>query len=79
MVVALLVALAGAFVAALALGAVKIPFGDVIASLTGGDVSAISAKIINDLRLPRAVEAIVVGCFWVSCGVGFLPERLRGS
>lgn len=74
MVVALLVALAGAFVAALALGAVKIPFGDVIASLTGGDVSAISAKIINDLRLPRAVEAIVVGA-----ALGVAGALLQGA
>jgi iron complex transport system permease protein len=73
-VIALLVALAAAFVAALALGAVKIPFADVISALTGGDVSATSSKIITDLRLPRAVEAIIVGA-----ALGVAGAMLQGA
>jgi iron complex transport system permease protein len=73
-VVLLLVGLAGAFVAALALGAVRIPFADVISALTGGDVPATSAKIINDLRLPRALEAVLVGA-----GLGVAGALLQGA
>lgn len=74
MVLALAVALCAAFVTALALGAVSIPFSDVIKSLTGGDVSPISQKIINDLRLPRAVEAVVVGA-----ALGVAGALLQGA
>lgn len=70
----LLVALAASFVAALALGAVSIPFHDVVAALTGGDVSATSHKIISDLRLPRAIEAIVVGA-----ALGVAGAMLQGA
>lgn len=73
-VVALLVLLAGAFVAALALGAVSIPFGDVIASLTGGDVPSATKKIVLDLRLPRATEAVIVGA-----ALGVAGTLLQGA
>lgn len=74
MVAVLLLALAGAFVAALALGAVNIPFSDVIHALTGGDVSATSRKIIVDLRLPRAVVAVLVGA-----ALGVAGAMLQGA
>lgn len=74
MVLALLLALCAAFVTALALGAVSIPFADVIRSLTGGDVGRVSEKIINDLRLPRAVEAVVVGA-----ALGVAGAMLQGA
>lgn len=60
-VVLLLLAVCAATVAALALGAVSVPFGDVLKSLFGGAVDPSNDKIVMDLRLPRAVEAIVVG------------------
>lgn len=73
-VVALIVALIVAFITALALGAVSIPFHDVITALTGGDVSETSKKIISDLRLPRAIEAIVVGA-----ALGVAGAMLQGA
>lgn len=73
-VLTLLVLLAAAFVAALALGAVKIPFSDVIGSIFGGKVPAASDKIISDLRLPRAVEAVVVGA-----ALGVAGALLQGA
>lgn len=60
-VVTLLVLLVGAFLAALAFGAVKVPLGDVVNALFGGTVPDVSQTIITDLRLPRAIEAIIVG------------------
>ncbi|MGH2959773.1 MAG: FecCD family ABC transporter permease [Solirubrobacterales bacterium] len=73
-VVGLLVALAAAFVAALALGAVSIPFADVLKSLFGGEVRPTTDKIVMDLRLPRAVEAIVVGA-----ALGVAGALLQGA
>lgn len=57
----MLVALAAATCASLALGAVDVPLGDVIDSLLGRQVPETSQKIIEILRLPRTVEAILVG------------------
>lgn len=57
----LLFAVATATIASLAFGAVSIPFGDVLSALFGGSVSPSTDKIVLDLRLPRTVEAIVVG------------------
>lgn len=73
-VVALALALVAAFVTALAVGAVHVPFADVINTLTGGDVSLASEKIVNDLRLPRAVEAILVGA-----ALGVAGAMLQGA
>lgn len=74
-VVALLtLALVLAFVAALAFGAVKIPFSDVLTALTGGKVPATSGKIVLDLRLPRATEAVLVGA-----ALGVAGALLQGA
>lgn len=47
--------------ASLAFGAVEIPLGDVIDTLLGRQVPETTSNIIEILRLPRTVEAIVVG------------------
>lgn len=61
-VVVLLLAVCAAAVTSLALGAVSIPFGDVLSALFGGNVvDPANEKIVMDLRLPRTVEAIIVG------------------
>lgn len=57
----MLVALIAATCASLAFGAVHITFGEVLRSLFGGQVPETSQQIIEVLRLPRTVEAIVVG------------------
>ncbi len=48
-------------VASLAFGAVSIPIGDVVRILTGGIESGADYEIIQRLRLPRMVEALLVG------------------
>ena len=59
---ALAVALALAAVAALALGAVKVPFGEVVGILFGGQEGTdANRQIVETLRLPRTAEALVVG------------------
>jgi iron complex transport system permease protein len=73
-VIGLILALAAAFVAALALGAVSLPFSDVLKALFGGDVPATTDKIVTDLRLPRAVEAIIVGA-----ALGVAGALLQGA
>lgn len=60
-IVGLLAAVGISLIAALAFGAVRLPIGDVINALTGGTVPPATDKIVVGLRLPRAVEAIVVG------------------
>jgi len=57
----MLLALVAATCASLAFGAVHIPFGDVINTLLGRQVPETTSQIIEVLRLPRTVEAIVVG------------------
>ena len=57
----LVVALLAAVGASLALGAVKIPLGEVIDILTGKDAPGPATQIVEVLRLPRTVEAILVG------------------
>lgn len=59
--VALLLALVAATVASLALGAVKLPLADTLDILFGKGGSAIDTQIVETLRLPRTVEALVVG------------------
>ncbi|MFT4049862.1 MAG: iron ABC transporter permease [Solirubrobacterales bacterium] len=73
-VVALVALVIAAFVAALAFGAVKVPIGDVIAALFGGDAPLVSHKIVVDLRLPRAIEAIIVGA-----ALGVAGALLQGA
>jgi iron complex transport system permease protein len=58
---ALLVALLVATVASLAFGAVKLPFREVIDILFGNGGSPAERQIVETLRLPRTVEALVVG------------------
>ena len=43
------------------MGAVSIPFGDVWAALTGGNCSQATAKIVLDIRLIKAVVALLAG------------------
>lgn len=57
----MLVALVAAICASLAFGAVDIPLSDVFGTFFGDNVPETSKQIIEVLRLPRTVEAIVVG------------------
>ncbi len=61
--VAVLLALAAVVgsAASLAFGAVSIPIGEVVKILTGGVGSGPDYEIIQRLRLPRMVEALLVG------------------
>lgn len=66
----LAIALAAALVLALAVGAAAIPPGDVVAALLGsGD--ATTRAIVNDLRLPRAVLAMLIGAGLAVAGAVF--------
>lgn len=49
------------FLLALAVGAVAVPLGDVWAALTGGDCPRATAKIILNIRLIKAVVALLAG------------------
>lgn len=49
------------FVSDLAVGAVSVPLRDVWNALTGGDCSRSTAKIILNIRLVKAVVAVLVG------------------
>ncbi|MFJ7269148.1 FecCD family ABC transporter permease [Streptomyces sp. NPDC099050] len=61
--VALAVTVACAFVVDLALGELNLPFTEVVASLAG-DGDEVTAMVVHDLRLPRALVALL-------CGVAF--------
>jgi iron complex transport system permease protein len=58
---ALLAALSLATVASLALGAVKVPFGEVLDIILGKGSGGPDQQIVETLRLPRTVEALIVG------------------
>ncbi len=58
---ALVVALIVAVVCSLAFGAVKLPFSEVLDIVFGGGGSATDQQIVETLRLPRTVEAMLVG------------------
>lgn len=58
---ALLIALVAATVSSLAFGAVKLPFSEVVDILFGNGGSEAQRQIVETLRLPRTVEALVVG------------------
>lgn len=74
-VIGLLIAIVVATIASLAFGAVSIPFGDVLDALFGGgEIPDSSSKIILDLRLPRTVEAIIVGA-----ALGVAGALLQGA
>ena len=49
------------FIADLSVGAVKIPLRDVAEALTGGDVSRSVSTIVVDIRLMKAVVAVLAG------------------
>ena len=49
------------FIADLSVGAVKIPLRDVAEALTGGDVSRSLSTIVVDIRLMKAVVAVLAG------------------
>ena len=49
------------FLLDLAVGAVAVPLGDVCAALTGGDCPRATAKIILNIRLIKAVVALLAG------------------
>ncbi|MEX1219363.1 MAG: iron ABC transporter permease [Solirubrobacterales bacterium] len=72
--ISLLVALVVAIVASLALGAVNIPFGQVLDVLLGREAPGSATQIVEALRLPRTVEAIVVGA-----ALGVAGALLQGS
>ncbi|MGK2931322.1 MAG: FecCD family ABC transporter permease [Solirubrobacterales bacterium] len=73
-VVFLLAALAAAVAASLALGAVKIPLHVVIDVLTGQNAPGPDTRIIEVLRLPRTVEALLVGA-----ALGVAGALLQGA
>ena len=52
---------AGLFLLDLAVGAVRIPVADVWAALTGGDCPQATAKIVVNIRLIKAVVALLAG------------------
>jgi iron complex transport system permease protein len=68
------VALVGALVASLTLGAVSVPFDFVVDALTGQAEDGPLKQIILELRLPRAVEAIAVGA-----ALGVAGALLQGA
>ena len=67
-------ALVAALVASLALGAINIPFGDVISYLTGGGDAGPDKQIVTELRLPRTIEALAVGA-----SLGVAGALLQGA
>lgn len=58
---ALSVLTVGLFLLDLAVGAVRIPVGDVWPALTGGDCPRTTAKIVLNIRLIKAVVALLAG------------------
>jgi iron complex transport system permease protein len=71
---ALLAALLAGTVASLALGAVKVPVGEVIDVLLGNGHGGPQQQIVEQLRLPRTVEALIVGA-----ALGIAGAVLQGA
>lgn len=71
---ALLAALLAATLASLAFGAVRLPLGEVIDILFGKGGGATQRQIVEVLRLPRTVEALVVGA-----ALGIAGAILQGA
>jgi iron complex transport system permease protein len=71
---ALLAALALATVASLAFGAVKVPFGEVLDIIVGNGKGGPNEQIVEALRLPRTVEALIVGA-----ALGIAGAILQGA
>lgn len=61
MFVTLIVLMGALFVLDLCVGAVTIPVRDVWAALTGGDCPAVTARIVLNLRLTKAITAMLAG------------------
>lgn len=74
MAVVAAVSLAAALAAALALGAVSVPLQGVIDALTGQAQPGPFREIVLQLRLPRTVDAILVGA-----GLGVAGALLQGA
>lgn len=72
--IGLLVALTAAIIASLALGAVNIPFSQVVDVLLGREAPATTTQIVEVLRLPRTVEALIVGA-----ALGVAGALLQGA
>lgn len=70
----MLAALAAAACASLAFGAIHIPISEVLDTLFGREVPRSSEQIIEVLRMPRTIEAIVVGA-----ALGVAGACLQGS
>ena len=51
----------GLFAADMCVGSVEITLRDILSALVGGDCNPITAKIIVDIRLTKAVMAILAG------------------
>jgi iron complex transport system permease protein len=73
-VLGLILALFAAIIASLAFGAVKIPFSTVVDILLGRDAAAPDTQIVEVLRLPRTIEALVVGA-----ALGVAGALLQGA
>lgn len=59
-----------AFLLELAVGAVRIPLGDVVSILFGGTVEHLTwERIVLSFRLPRAINALLSGAALGACGV----------
>ena len=65
-----LLPLAAAF-AALCIGRVSVPVGEVLAALTGNNVSNLTAMTVWNLRLPRIVTAALAGAGLSCAGCAF--------
>lgn len=61
------------FLLDLAVGAVAVPLGDVWAALTGGDCPRATAKIILNIRLIKAVVALLAGAALSVSGLQMQP------
>ena len=58
--------------ATVALGSVALPAGEVVRALAGGDVPDATATIVGQVRLPRAVTALIAGA---ALGLGGLQMQ----
>ena len=69
LLIALVVALVALSVGDLLVGSSAIPLGDVWSALVGGDTSAEYSLIVNKLRLPKVIVAIVAGMALAASGL----------
>ncbi len=70
--VALALVCAALFLATLALGSVRLPLGEVLAVLTGSGAGDSTQLIVEQVRLPRAVTALIAGA---ALGLGGLQMQ----